>query len=184
MPRKAATKKTKSHKGTGYGGIGYASEVDLVTSDYVGEPAHDHKDMAEIESDDKLKQTIKMLLSLLPTSEDRLASTILPELVLFRLSIFFNRFAALVRNDSIVNMSERQELYHAIFTFIHRVSEIVGLSQLLTEPRYSSGSPGLEVLKEGHGEYAFIKDTSASIHVSLSMLLRDLNCKILLYQIL
>jgi len=135
---------------------------------------HTSESMSELTeklSDTNITKIIRKLIPVLPkASGDFDPDTALPELILFRLSIFFDRVASLVRNDSISNMVERSELYYVIFEFLDKVSKTPGLFQLATEPRFGSGNPGLELLSLASDRIPeFTKDRSQSILVSIKI---------------
>jgi hypothetical protein len=61
-----------------------------------------------------------------------------------------DRVCALVRNDSISDMTERNFLYKEVFTFLETLAGNEGLCQLLFDPQPSRiKSPGLRILSDG-----------------------------------
>lgn len=74
-------------------------------------------------------------------------------LILFRASFLLDGVCALIRNDSISDLTERSHLYYAVFTFIESVANYSPLTQILFEPQPSrKASPGLRALCDGSTE--------------------------------
>ena len=93
-----------------------------------------------------LADTVKLLSTCLPPVDSD--TTI--ELDLFRLGILFDKIIQLVRNDSIVDITERLEVYQATAGFITKIAEHPGLVQLLLEERPNkANTPGLGELSKG-----------------------------------
>lgn len=68
----------------------------------------------------------------------------------FRASLIFDRVCALIRNDSILDLTQRSHLYEELFSFIENIANHPQLSQILFEPQPSrKDNPGLRVLSDG-----------------------------------
>jgi hypothetical protein len=83
---------------------------------------------------------LKIIAGLLPSAE----SSPLEERSLFRLSLLFDRLTELVRNDSIIDLVERRDLYMVVVDFMKTIAdhpELVGL--LLEERSTKTNNPGI-----------------------------------------
>ncbi|KAL2068951.1 hypothetical protein VTL71DRAFT_15289 [Oculimacula yallundae] len=90
--------------------------------------------------DDLLMDTVKILGACLPDTDSD--TTI--EMDLFRLSILFDKITQLIRNDSIVDITERLGVYQATAKFVTKIANHPGLVQLLFEERPNkTNTPGL-----------------------------------------
>lgn len=79
-----------------------------------------------------------------------------------------DRVCALIRNDSISDLTERSSLYYSLFSFLEILADDLQLAQILFEPQPSrKASPGLQALSDGssHSRYDFNVnvDQSASL---------------------
>ncbi len=80
---------------------------------------------------------------------------------LCRLSLLIDRLGGLIRNDSIVDMTKREELYRAILAFLTAVAKHPKFVDILTEQRpEKKRSPGLQGLGEEANWQAFVVDAS------------------------
>ena len=106
------------------------------------------KDTEEDESPDTWMTTTLALLTAMLTSTTLDSAT--DELLLFRLSFLLDRVTDLMRNDSISELTQRRDLYDAVFSFVWTISNNFPLVQLIFEPRADkTGSPGLRFLSDG-----------------------------------
>lgn len=92
-------------------------------------------------------------------------------LAFFRTSLLLDRVCALIRNDSISDLTTRSNLYYALFSFLEIVANDPRLAQLLFEPQPSrKSSPGLRALSDGssHSQLDFdiSVDQSPSLFIS------------------
>ncbi|PVH88654.1 hypothetical protein DL98DRAFT_648013 [Cadophora sp. DSE1049] len=93
-----------------------------------------------------LADTVKILGTCLPPVDSD--TTI--ELDMFRLGTLFDKIIQLIRNDSIVDITERLEVYQATAGFITKIANHPGLVQLLLEERPNkANTPGLGELSKG-----------------------------------
>lgn len=90
---------------------------------YVSAPAYtarDHKVKSKEEkskSQDKLLiNTLKLLVTFLPGPGS--PSGPIEEIRFYRLSFLFDKIAELLRNDSIIDITQRKELYTEVFAFV------------------------------------------------------------------
>jgi baculoviral IAP repeat-containing protein 6 len=66
--------------------------------------------------DELLINTLKLLTTFLPGPDS--PSGPIEEIRLYRLSFLFDRIAELLRNDSIIDITQRKKLYSEVFTFV------------------------------------------------------------------
>ncbi|CZT02407.1 uncharacterized protein RCO7_06303 [Rhynchosporium graminicola] len=142
--------------GTSYGGLVGGWPVDagdealmtqaLVTAELIiGHQVVASDDKGDIldqnvSQDDLLKDTVKILGACLPPMD---SDTTL-ELDMFRLGILFDTITQLIRNDSIVDITERLEVYQATAEFVIKTANHPGLFHLLFEERpHKANTPGL-----------------------------------------
>lgn len=66
------------------------------------------------------------------------------------LAFLIDKIAALLRNDSITDITERRELYQALFSFLHALGSDPFLGEILVEQRPEKlRSPGIKELGVG-----------------------------------
>lgn len=95
-----------------------------------------------------LAGTVKILGACLPP----LNSDTTIELDMLRLGTLLDKIIQLIRNDSIVDITERLEVYQATAEFITKIANHPGLAQLLLEERPNkANSPGLGELSKNSG---------------------------------
>lgn len=71
-------------------------------------------------------------------------------MLFFRASLLFDKACALSRNDSILDLKNRSDLYCAFVLFIKGIANHPGLAQILFEPQPNrAASPGLRALSDG-----------------------------------
>lgn len=63
-------------------------------------------------------ETLKLLMGFLPDQDPHTPTGPVEEIRLYRLSSLFDRIAELLRNDSIIDITQRKELYLQVFTFV------------------------------------------------------------------
>jgi len=73
--------------------------------------------------DQLLINTLKLLTTFLPSPHSPTGPV--EEIRLYRLSFLFDRIAELLRNDSVIDITQRKELYTEVFTFV-QVSPLTG----------------------------------------------------------
>ncbi|KAH7336439.1 hypothetical protein BKA65DRAFT_553089 [Rhexocercosporidium sp. MPI-PUGE-AT-0058] len=110
--------------------------------------------------DQLLADTVKILGACLPSTDSD--TTI--ELDMFRLGMLFDKIIQLIRNDSIVDITERLEVYQAIAGFIIKIANHPGLVQLLLDERPNkANTPGLgELSLASYFTLRGLDDTSRS----------------------
>jgi hypothetical protein len=122
------------------------------------------------ETEDKFKiDVLKMLPPFLPSSISKPPQPA-PELfAMFRLSLLIDCTAALLRNDSVTDMTKRKDLYHALFAFLTTVAKYPPIVSILLEQRLTKKrTPGLQALgEEGNGKALIIDVSSAGLAPSL-----------------
>lgn len=106
------------------------------------------KDAEEEESPDVwMTSTLTLLTAFLTSSTPDYSEQ---ELLLFRLSFLFDRVTALMRNDSISEVTQRRDLYDSAFSFVQVITDNSTLVQLIFESRLDKkDSPGLRYLSDG-----------------------------------
>ncbi|EKD13995.1 uncharacterized protein L3040_008001 [Drepanopeziza brunnea f. sp. 'multigermtubi'] len=91
----------------------------------------DEREEEQMEKDILMSDTVKLLIACLPDfSSDASA-----ELNMFRLSTLFDKLTEMIRNDSIVDITERFDVYNSITAFIEKIARHDELVQLLSEER-------------------------------------------------
>jgi hypothetical protein len=82
--------------------------------------------------------------------QEAVANLQMSRLVFFRASLFLDRVCALLRNDSISDLTQRSNLYGPLFKYLEIIANDPILVQLLFEPQPSrKGTPGLRSLSDG-----------------------------------
>ena len=127
-------------------GIGYAGGWEAYYDPHHTPAASPFVNPEEECPDDITTLTLKILTACIPNRDD--SDTLQAELLcLFRYSLFFDRLAGLIRNDSIADLVERRELYTAVFAFLEEVADHPDLRSLLFERRLNlKHTPGLGAL--------------------------------------
>jgi hypothetical protein len=92
-------------------------------------------------------------------------------LLFFQTSLLMDCICALIRNDSIIEITERSTLYHSLFSFIESIAKNPKLIQLLFEQQPNrKKSLGLRVLSDGDLKRGFddLRDLSPSLFTCFS----------------
>jgi hypothetical protein len=121
-------------------------------------------------NDGKDDQPIRDILKILPLFLPSPKSKPAPALVaMLRLSFLLDRLATLIANDSITNMTQRKDLYHAVYAFLTVVANHPVLVEILLEQRPSKKqSPGLQALG-GEANRRLLKVDTSSAGLALSL---------------
>ncbi|KAL5317694.1 hypothetical protein ACEPPN_014792 [Leptodophora sp. 'Broadleaf-Isolate-01'] len=157
-----ATPKPKPKVKTTVHGVGYGADISgmspegwsedelfmthhmMFTGHHAGLPLLAEKDLDLLDDnasqDRLLADTVKILGACLPPMDSD--TTI--ELDMFRLGILFDKIIQLIRNDSIVDITDRLDVYQAIAGFIMKIANHPGLVHLLLDERPNkANTPGL-----------------------------------------
>lgn len=117
-------------------------------------------------TDKYMAQLLQLLTAFLPITDSKRTFDRQPpaELFsLFRVSLLFGMTTELMRNDSIADMTKRNQLYRAVLTFITTVAKHPGLVKIVIEKRVEKKRiPGLLALGEEKNKGALIVDKSSS----------------------
>ena len=112
--------------------------------------------------DDLIIETLQLLKGFLPVDSDKRG--IFMATALFRMSMLLDRVAVLLRNDSIVDWTERRRLYFALLDFIKGLLQDSELSKMVFELRPgTNNSPGLRALTESSRFSFNVHETSTSV---------------------
>ena len=156
-------------QGTGYGSSrGNPAFTGTSTRRYWGEDGQVQKyDGNDGKDDEPITDVLKILLPLLPSSTTKPA----PQLfAMLRLSLLIDRLAALIANDSITDITQRKNLYHAVYAFLVAIAKHPALVDIILEQRPSKkGSPGLQALgQEANRKLLKVDASSAGCVLSLA----------------
>jgi hypothetical protein len=89
-------------------------------------------------------------------------------LVLFRASLLLDRICALIRNDSISDLTQRSSLYYSLFSFLEIFADDLQLARILFERQPSrTASPGLQALSSGTSDSQFDFNVNADQSASI-----------------
>ncbi|KAE9366105.1 hypothetical protein N431DRAFT_472666 [Stipitochalara longipes BDJ] len=113
--------------------------------------ARDHKVKSREEktkSEDKLLiNTLKLLTTFFPGPGSPSGPT--EEIRIYRLSFLFDKIAELLRNDSIIDIAQRKDLYTEVLSFVQAVANSPDLVGLLLEERPDKrNSPGIHSIQK------------------------------------
>ncbi|KAK2629887.1 hypothetical protein QTJ16_000707 [Diplocarpon rosae] len=117
-----------------------------------------HQRFQEIDSNDEERADEQMTQDFLTSDTCRLLGVCLPdqnseaviELNMLRMSTLLDTVTEMVRNDSIVDITERFDVYQGVVAFIEKLASHRELVVLLFEERYiSMDHPGIKVLGDG-----------------------------------
>lgn len=117
-------------------------------------------------TDDLMRKLLQLLTAFLPRADSSSSFDKHPPLQLFailKLSLLLESVTALIRNDSIADMSKRSELHKALLAFDTAAAKHPELVKILTEKRPEKKmSPGLQALDEESTPSASVFGTSRS----------------------
>jgi hypothetical protein len=155
--------KNTAKKKTGWGadsGLGYRSLSADTDSLEAGMDFRQQDDL----TDGLMTQLLQVLTAFLPVEDSRESfdRSPPPELwALFRASLLLEKVGALVRNDSIADMTARKGLYRAVMAFVGGIARHAGFVKILTEKRVEKKrSPGLQALAASSSSSSFVYDNS------------------------
>ncbi|MCJ1439117.1 hypothetical protein MMC27_008508 [Xylographa pallens] len=151
-------------KGTGYGGsqrtlcpMPYATRFDRFGYP-VMQAVMDFK-KTDDQTDDTTQTLFRLVTELLPLRERQSSPEGLCEMI--ELSLFQDRAAQLLRNDSLTDISKRGKLYHSLLAFVAKIGTYKHTRFLVTDARFAKKrSPGLVVLSSGDSDQEQNRNTS------------------------
>ncbi|KAK6585937.1 hypothetical protein PZA11_000994 [Diplocarpon coronariae] len=168
---KAKSKSKKSSvAGVGYGAhTGDYGILDDDDDEMYGNPYLASHQRLQADSNDEERADEQMTQDFLTSDTCRLLGVCLPdpnsqasvELNMFRMSTLLDTVTEMVRNDSIVDITDRFDVYQGVVAFIEKLAKHRMLVALLFEERHiSTNHPGVRVLGDG-GTYV-PQETSSS----------------------
>lgn len=117
----------------------------------------------EYQEDALINSTLRHITALLIDRKKDTANVQPEELFLFRLSFLIDRVCDLLRNDSIVDITERSDTYRQVFVFTAKIVNCSGLSTLVYEQRAEKkDSPGILGLSQSFTSSSAPKITTFS----------------------